>query len=178
MYSNISENEAVEYIKQIVLIYFDAPENYYETKTRKHEVLKIKQFACYFAKRHTCLPNQVLAEMFNFKNHSSVISLVRKIDNCALFDKNWKRELKEIETIIRLKGLTKDLKIDFDKHYYINMNDFKSVRENFEKAIVFVGYTDEEIFEFLKNKRESKFPIVNHTHTKKYILQDKLKENE
>ena len=178
MYSNISENESVEYIKQIILMYFDAPENYYEIKTRKHEVLKIKQFACYFAKRHTYLSNQALAKIFNFKNHSSVISLVRKIDGCALFDKNYKRELKELETIIKLKGLSKDLKFDFDKHYYINMNDFKSVRENIEKAIVFIGYTDDEIFDLLKSKHESKFPIVNHTHTKKFILQDNPKKND
>jgi hypothetical protein len=179
MYNNLTENEVVEYIKQIVLIYLNAPPEYYTKKTRKHEVLKIKQYACYFAKRHTSLSNKTIADLFNLKNHSSIISLVKKIDGYATFDKQAKKELKEIEDIIRLKGLSKNNKVDFEKYYYINMNDFKSVRENPERAIVFIGYNDNEIIDLLRNKPESRFEIVNHKHTQKFILdQNENEQNE
>jgi hypothetical protein len=174
MKDNITDNEIVEFIKQIILIYLNAPADYYEKKTRKHEILKVKQYACYFSKRHTALSHKVIAEHFNLKNHSSVISLVKKIDGYALWDKQTKRELAEIETIIKLRGLSKNARIDFEKEYYINMNNFKSVRETPERAIVFIGYDDKEIIELLQTNTE----IRKHSNTAKFILEQTLKDVE
>lgn len=173
MYNNLSENEVVEYIKKIILLYLNAPEEHYTKKTRKTEVLKVRQYACYFAKRHTSLSNKSIAELFNLKNHSSIISLVKKIEGYASFDKVAKKELREIDDIIKMKGLSKNPKVNFDKYYYINMNEFKSVRETPERAIVFIGYDDDEIIELLKNRTESKNQIVKHEHTQKFILEQK-----
>lgn len=174
MRDNITDIEVVEFIKQIILIYLKAPEDYYERKTRKHEVLKVKQYACYFSKRHTALSNKTIAEKFNLKNHSSVIGLIKKIDGYALWDKQTKRELAEIETIIKLRGLSKNERIDFEKEYYINMNNFKSVRETPERAIVFIGYDDNEIIELLQTSPE----IRQHSNTAKFILEQNLKDIE
>jgi hypothetical protein len=174
MRDNITENEVVEYIKKIVLIYLNAPEDYFTRKTRKHEVLKVKQYACYFSKRHTSLSNQVIADAFRLKNHSSIISLMKKIEGYALWDKQTKRELQEIETIIKLRGLSKNERVDFDKHYYINMNNFKSVKDTPERAIVFIGYDDEEIIELLQNSPS----IRSHSNTAKFILEAPTKKDE
>ena len=102
-----------------------------------------------------------------YKNHSSIISLTKKLQGYSLYDKNCKRELEEIETIIKLKGLSKDDRINFDKYYYINLNDCKSTRENPERAIVFIGYTDEEIINLLNKEIE----IKEHKNTCKFILE-------
>lgn len=169
MRDNLTENEVVEYIKKIVSIYLNEPEEYFTFKTRKPDVLKVRQYACYFSKRHTSLSNKAIADAFNLKCHSSIISLIKKIEGYAVWDKQTKLELKEIENIIKLKGLSKNSRVDFDKHYYINMNEFKSVRDNPEKAIVFIGYNDEEIIELLQNR-----PIIrNHSNTAKFILENK-----
>ena len=173
MRDKITDIEVVKFIKQIVLIYLQAPENSYDRKTRKHDVLKVKQYACYFSKRHTALSNKVIAELFNLKNHSSIIGLVKKIDGYALWDRETKRELQEIETIIKLKGLSKTEKIDLEQEYFINMNNFKSVRENPERAIIFIGYDDTEINELLKNQPE----IREHSNTAKFILDKKQNES-
>lgn len=172
MYDNITDIEIVEYIKKIVAIYLNVSEDTYNLRTRKHEILKVKQYACYFAKRHTALANEKLAKLFNFKNHSSVISLVKKIEGYATFDKTAKLELKEIENIIRLKGLSKNERVNFSKYYYINMNDFKSVRENPERAIVFIGYSNDEIIDLLKAQTE----IREHSNTQKFIIEENQKE--
>jgi hypothetical protein len=172
MSDNLTDIEVVEFIKQIVLIYLNAPADYFERKTRKHEVLKVKQYACYFTKRHTALSNKTIAEMFNLKNHSSIISLIKKIDGYALWDKQTKRELSEIETIIKLRGLSKNERIDFEKQYFINMNNFKSVRETPERAIIFIGYEDNEIIELLNQTPE----IRQHSNTAKFILEQQSKE--
>lgn len=173
MRDNITDIEVLEFIKQIVLIYLSAPEDYFERKTRKQEVLKVKQYACYFTKRHTALSNKSIAEKFNLKNHSSIISLVKKIEGYAVWDKQTKRELAEIETIIKLRGLSKNERINFEKQYFINMNNFKSVRETPERAIVFIGYEDEEIIELLNQNPE----IRKHSNTAKFIL-EKNKQTE
>jgi DNA-binding XRE family transcriptional regulator len=170
--NNLSEYEVVEYIKKIVLIYLDAPEDYFTRKTRQHDVLKVKQYACYFSKRHTSLSNQIIAEVFRLKNHSSIISLVKKIEGYALWDKQTKRELQEIENIIKLKGLSKNERINFDKHYYINMNNFKSVLDSPERAVVFIGYEDEEIIDLLQYSPS----IRNHINTAKFILENLIKD--
>ena len=73
MQVKLAEYELVKYIKQLVLIYLKAPEEYYTMKTRKHEVIKVKQYASYFAKKHTNLSNREIADTFGFKNHSSII---------------------------------------------------------------------------------------------------------
>ena len=172
MYNNTTEYEIVEYIKKIVLLYFEAPEEYYTRKTRKSEVLKVKQYGCYFCKKHTSLSNQVIAELFCLKNHSSIIKAIKKLDDLATFDKQTKQELKQINEIIKLKGLSKSYRVNFDKYYYINMNNFKSVRETPERAIIFVGYEDEEIINLLSNPTT----IKTHIHTKKFLIEENSKQ--
>lgn len=165
--NKISDIEIVEYIKQIILLYFNEDQNCFKSKSRKHSILKIKQYACFLSKRHTTLSNQQIADFFMYKNHSSIISLTKKLQGYSLYDKNCKRELEEIETIIKLKGLSKDDRINFDKYYYINLNDCKSTRETPERAIVFIGYTDEEIINLLNKEIE----IKEHKNTCKFILE-------
>jgi len=167
MYSNITDIEVVKFIKEIVLIYLNAPEEYYTKTTRKHEVLKVKHYASYFVKRHTSLPLIKIAELFNFKNHTSVITLIKKIDGLAIFDKETKHDIKEIENIIKFKGLSKNDRVCFGDFYYINMDNFKSLKETDERAILFVGYSNEEIQQMTKTSLE----IRQHKNTKKYILE-------
>jgi hypothetical protein len=165
--NNITDYEVVEFIKQIVLIYLDAPKDSYERRTRKTEILKVRQYAEYFVKRHTALSNKKIALLFNQKNHSSVINVVNRIEGYSTWDKTTKKELNEIETIIKLKGLSKNNRFDINSHYYIDMNNCKSIKHSTDKAIVFVGYTDDEIFEIMKSKPE----IRNHQNTAKFILE-------
>jgi hypothetical protein len=171
MYNNVTEYEIVEYIKKIVLLYLQAPEEYYTTKSRKPEVLKVKQYACYFSKKHTSLSNRLIAEFFGLKNHSSIISLMKKLEGYSFYDKQTKLELKEINEVIKLKGLSKSNRIDFDKYYYINMNNFKSVREASERAIIFIGYDDEEIINLLSESAN----IKTHVHTNKFLIEQNQK---
>lgn len=167
MYDNITDMEVVKYIKEIILIYLDAPADFYTRKTRKLEVIKVKQYATYFAKRHTSLPLEKIAKIFNFKNHTSVISLIKKLDGLAVFDKEVKTDFKELESIIKFKGLSKNDRVKFEEFYYINMDNFKTIKETPERAILFVGYSSEEIQEMTKTLLE----IREHNNTKKYILE-------
>lgn len=167
MYSNITDMEVVKYIKEIVLVYLNAPEEFYTRKTRKTEVLKVKQYASYLAKRHTSLSLMNIAKIFNFKNHTSVIKLIQKLDGLSVFDKETKNDFKELENIIKFRGLSKNDRVKFEEFYYINMDNFKTIKETPERAILFVGYSSEEIQEMTQTLLE----IREHNNTKKYILE-------
>lgn len=164
----ISDLEVVTFIKQIVAIYFDSDDDVYERKTRTPDVIKIKHLALYFSQLHTTLNYVTLADIFKLKNHGSVSTTIKKIDTLLTWDRLTKKEVSEIETVIRLKGLAKGFRVDLQKYYFINMDTLKSVRENAEKAILFVGYTDEEIEDLLPT---SNVEIREHKNTKKYILE-------
>ena len=163
----ISDIEIVEYIKQIILMYFNEDKNCFESKSRKYSNLKIKQYACYFSKKHTALSNQQIADFFKYKNHSSIISLTKKLNGYSLYNKSFKKEFEELETIIKLKGLSKNNRINFNKYYYINLNNCKSTKETSERAIVFIGYTNIEIINLLNKQIE----IKDHINTSKFILE-------
>lgn len=45
--NNLSEIEVAELIKQIVCIYFQAPDDAFTRRTRKSEYIKIKHTCCY-----------------------------------------------------------------------------------------------------------------------------------
>lgn len=167
MYNNISDIEVVNYIKDIILLYLNAPEEFYNTRSRKTEILKVKQYASYFSKRHTSLSLSQIAEIFNFKNHTSVIKLIQKLDGLSSYDKETKNDFKEIENIIKFKGLSKNDRVNFEEFYYVNMNNFKSVKTNPDRAIIFVGYSDEEINKITSALQE----IREHRNTNKYILE-------
>jgi hypothetical protein len=105
--------------------------------------------------------------MFGLKNHSSIILLVKKIEDIASYDREVRREIKELDEIIKFKGLSKNERINFDEFYYINLDNFKSIRDNSERAVIFVGYSDDEIESLLPN-----LPIRKHNDTKKFILEN------
>ncbi len=78
--NNLSEKEIAELIKQIVCIYFQAPEDVFTRLTRKSQYIKIKHTCCYLIKRHTALSSREVGQMFNLKNHSSVILLTNETE--------------------------------------------------------------------------------------------------
>jgi hypothetical protein len=172
----ITDLEVVTFIKQIVALYFDEDDNVYGRLTRKPDVVKIKHYALYFAQRHTALNYISLIDIFKLKNHSSVTATIKKIDGYLSWDRLTKKEISEIETIIRLKGLAKGFRIDLDKYYFVNMDTLKSVRESHERAILFVGYSDEEITNLTTCNPDE---IREHKNTKRYILEPlKLQTND
>ncbi len=165
---DLSEVNIADLIRQIIAIYYDAPEDCFTRKTRKREYIKIKHLGCYMTKKHTNLSQKKIAEIYNLKNHSSVVLLIKKIDGEAEYDKQLKAEMKEISQIIKIRGLSKEGRVSEEKHYHINMDDFISVKESSEKAIIYVGYSEQEIMDL---HGEEKIRI--HKGTRKFILEKK-----
>ena len=67
--------------------------------------------------------------------------LIKKIEDIATYDRETRRELKELDEIIKFKGLSKNERINCEEFYFINMDNFKTLRENSDKAIIFIGYS-------------------------------------
>ena len=119
----ITENDIVKFIKQICAMYFDVPEEVYDQKTRKAGIIKVKHYAMYFSQKHTNLTYSQIAEIFQLKNHSSINTTISKIDGLLDWDKKTRQEVKDLETIIRLRGLAKGLRIDLQKHQKVHFRE-------------------------------------------------------
>ena len=154
----------------------NVPYEKYLVKRRFPELVKLKDYAVYFSKQHTIATEEELMDYFGYKNHSSICHIFKKMNNFLTWDKVVKREVKEINAIIQLKGLANNNKVNLNDFYYINMNDFVSVRTNSEKSAIFVGYTDAEIQKMLKSLKDGsdEIKLVKHTKTHKFII-EKLK---
>lgn len=171
---DIDDYNVIEFIKELVRIYFNAPQGIYERKTRKPELLQVKQYAAYFVTRHTCTLNQKdIADVFKFKNHGSISHICSKIELELEWDKSTKKIVNDIESLIKLKGKAIGARVDLENYYYINMDNFASIRENSERAVIFVGYSDDEIKDFAS--RNGMTTVRKHKSTKKYILELKNK---
>ena len=79
--------------------YFGLPEDYNKLKSRKGELIKARQIAMYFIKKHTKLSLQVIGSLFN-KDHSTVISALEKVNNYKETDKKYNIELINLKTIL------------------------------------------------------------------------------
>lgn len=91
-------DKAMFIIKEIGY-YFGLPEDYNKLKSRKWELIKARQIAMYFIKKHTKLSLQVIGGLFN-KNHSTVISALEKVNNYKETDKKYNIELINLKTIL------------------------------------------------------------------------------
>lgn len=91
-------DKALFIIKEIGF-YFGLPEDYNKLKSRKWELIKARQIAMYFIKKHTKLSLQVIGGLFN-KDHSTVISALEKVNNYKETDKKYNIELINLKTIL------------------------------------------------------------------------------
>ena len=85
-------------IIEVVNNYFNIQE---ETKSRKLGVMLPRQISQYFIRRKLDLPYQLIANMFNLKQHGTVMSNIEKIDGFSINDREVSCYIKELELILR-----------------------------------------------------------------------------
>jgi len=165
--NDFNDKEKANLITEIVCDYCNAPKDVFTRKTRKSNYVKVKHYACYLIKKNTNLSSQKICDKFNFKNHSSIILLIKKINDLMKFDREMREEIEALQNILKFKGLLIQEKVNLNEFYYIDMNNFVSVKEKDDKAVIFVGYSDKEIIDLIGLKK-----LVKHNDTKKFILEN------
>ncbi len=73
------------------------------TKTRKREVVQVRQVAMYLAKKHTDTSSSKIGQLIGNKDHATVLHACKIIKDQVEVDKAFKAEIEDIEISLRQK---------------------------------------------------------------------------
>ena len=169
----MKEDRMIRYIVTVVSMYFQIDEYFVHTPNRKREYVYARHLAMYLILKYTGATLDRTGEVFNGKNHATVLHGKKQVLNLIETDKRVRKEVKELEEIIKLNASAIisniDLNTDF---YYINFNNFQSIKLKHDKAILITGFNEDEIEQItrLLNGIEE---IREHENTGLYILEEK-----
>ena len=175
-------DRSINFIKDVVCAYYGLNNDIYKSDSRKSDISKVKHIAVYICKKQLSTTLVYLGKAFRL-SHSSVVYIEKKIDGYIEFDSSLKKQIQEIENIIKFKaadalGLEKD-------YYYIPLNDFVSIKHDGGKAIILKGFTEKEIsaITFIDNRNGYNFfekpnEIKKHSNQKFYILEKRENEKD
>jgi len=91
-----------EYIIDIISTYYDMPIKIMKQKTRKREIVQARQISFYFGKKYTNFSLYRLGKFFEL-DHATALHGIVVIENLKDTNRNFRKELKEIEEIIEEK---------------------------------------------------------------------------
>lgn len=171
-------------IKTVVSSYFDLPMSAFDSKSRLRVIIKMKQTSVYFVRK--ALPKATLkyiGEQIAGYDHATVLHSLKSIDNLLVTDRETRTNIEEIDAKLQSElnnsGLGGEIGNDY---YYINMNTCVSIKLKSGKAILLVGYTPQEVANFVDSNKinqdddEHKATPISHANTGLYILQKNKKD--
>jgi len=162
--------EVAKFIMQVVADYYDKPVSMITEKSGKQIYVSLRKCVVYFLYKHTSFGPTEMGRILG-KTHADVMHMKETIDGYLMWDVRLRKEIQEMQKIILLKKRSVIKGMNFnDYYYYIDANNFKSLRMNESKAIMFVGFTDEEI-NTIKNLVGLQGEKREHTDTKMFVLE-------
>ena len=96
---------SIEYIQKIVCDYFGIPVEAINAKTRKREIVQVRQISMYFAKKYTHLPLSVIGAYCGNKDHATVLHACRTIRNLSETDKKMKQYISDIDKKMKIGNI-------------------------------------------------------------------------
>ena len=88
---------SVDYILQVVSDYFRLDANSVLSKTRKRELVQVRQVAMYFAKNLTNKSYKTIGAQLGKKDHATVLHACRTINDLMETDRRFKMQMEELE---------------------------------------------------------------------------------
>lgn|SRR5574344_587996 len=94
---------SIEDIISKVCAHYDIVESAIHTKTRKREIVQVRQVAMYLAKKHTESSSSKIGQLIGNKDHATVLHACKIVKDQVDVDKSFKSEIEEIESSLRSK---------------------------------------------------------------------------
>ena len=171
----MKNDRVIEYIIKVVGNYYGLDISYALVKSRRRSLVVARQVAMYFSHQYTNATLHVISDHFNGKNHATVLHAIKQVTNLSETDREYKKHIKELKQIIELNAKSVEANVNLNESfYYINFNDFYSIKFNNHKGIMLSGFNEEEfeqLLHILKNVKETR----KHENTGIYILEEKTK---
>lgn len=166
----------VEFVKAVVCAYYGKDISTFSNKSRKAICVKIRQVSMYLIMNNSKISTTDLGQKFGC-DHSTVIHSTKTIKNYIAWDKELLKELEDLQKLINLKSKAMLNNLDLEKDfYYIDMNKITSFKLAPEKAILMVGFTEEETMR-MKQLFFRDAEAKEHDNTGMYIL-EKINKDE
>ena len=84
-----------------VCTYYKVDTSTIHTKTRKREVVQVRQVAMYLAKKHTDTSSSKIGKLIGNKDHATVLHACKIVKDQVDVDKSFKQEIEAIEATLR-----------------------------------------------------------------------------
>lgn len=84
-----------------VCAHYNLDESAIHTKTRKREIVQVRQIAMYLAKKHTDHSSSKIGQLIGNRDHATVLHACKMVKDLIDVDKVFKAEMDEIETMIK-----------------------------------------------------------------------------
>jgi hypothetical protein len=167
-------------VKEMVSGYYGLPLESYDTKSRKREIIKLKQSTVYFVRK--LLPQATL--IFIGKSvgydHATVIHHLRVVDTELELGGDTKKEIEDIGKMVHLK----DEAITFGgaevkDYYFANFGECDTIQLPNGKCIALGGMLPEEVGEITKllsGYYKTELTPRNHANTGLFVFERIEKE--
>ncbi len=83
--------------------HYEIEESAIHTKTRKREVVQVRQVAMYLAKKHTDSSSSKIGQLIGNKDHATVLHACKIVKDQVEVDKTFKADIEEIEASLKRK---------------------------------------------------------------------------
>ena len=94
----------IEDIIEKVCKHFEIEPIAIHTKSRKREVVQVRQIAMYLSKKHTDSSSSKIGQLIGNKDHATVLHACKIVKDQVEVDKAFRAELEEIEATLRKKA--------------------------------------------------------------------------
>ncbi|MEI6347951.1 MAG: chromosomal replication initiator protein DnaA [Bacteroidota bacterium] len=93
---------SIDFIQKIVCDYFNIPVDQMNSKTRKREIVQVRQLSMYFSKRLTNYSLSTIGIHCGKKDHATVLHACKAITNLIETDKSFRMQVDDIEKKIKI----------------------------------------------------------------------------
>ena len=98
-----SKPATIETIISKVCEHYNIEESAIHTKTRKREIVQVRQIAMFLAKKHTDNSASKIGQLIGKRDHATVLHACKTVKDLIEVDKSFKTEIEEIEASIKRK---------------------------------------------------------------------------
>lgn len=166
--TDLYEQRIVDMVRQIVCGHYRIPVSKLFVKTRKSEIMRCKHLVVFFSSKVLSVPLVRIAELTGYdQDHSMIIYIQKKITGYLEWDKRFQKDCEIINNQIEAT-LYDRAKDQIDHIEYISLNNVTAFRERFNRAILTVGLSDEELKQVQAILSKSK--PVNYENTGLYLF--------
>ncbi len=99
---NTKKELSIDQIQKIVCDYFNMGVDVMQSKTRKREIVQVRQIAMFFSKQHTKLSLASIGAQIGGKDHATVLHACKAVNDLVDTDKKFKTLIQDIDKRLKV----------------------------------------------------------------------------